>query len=132
MAKKEKKAKITKTTEEAKQEIRDVVQIQQIDGKLYNKRGAKSLDELLGEQVFKYSTRDPKDYEGQLNRMNTSDLQAHAAKVGVLPKDDRRLLIKILMKQFMSNLSSLNAASAPQVSGKKISEETLRILAEGR
>ena len=112
---------------------RDIVQLIQQDGKLYNKKNVKSLDELLGEEVGKYSTSNIKEYESMLDTMNTSDLQRHAISVQILPKEDRKLLVKLLLKQFQINNSvKLNKAKEIPISQKPISQEVLDILSEGR
>ena len=112
---------------------KEITEMQQIDGKNYNKKGVRSIDELLGETNNQYNTHDVKQYEAQLNNMNISDLQRHAASVQIMPKEDRRLLIKLLIKQFQINNSASNnlARQIPTIS-KPISQETLDILAEGR
>jgi hypothetical protein len=136
MAKKEKSKKektVSKKEKKTEAKPADLVKMQQLDGKNYNKKGVKSLDELLEEKSSVYSTADIKEYEADLNKKNTSDLQAHAARVGVLPKEDRRLLIKILLKQFaVANSSILNQARQIPTNKKPISQEALDILAEGR
>src|SRR6266446_4999347 len=75
---------------------KNVVDLQQLDGKLYNRKGVRSIDELLEIHTTPYNTHDVKEYELQLDRMNTSDLQTHAVKVGVLPNPARRILIQTL------------------------------------
>lgn len=111
----------------------DPLVMQQSDGKIYNKHGVRSIDELLGLSSSKYNTHDVDKYEQQLNEMNTSDLQAHSISLGVLPKEDRRLLVQLLLKQFrIANSAHLNPAQEAPGITKKITKETLRILAEGK
>lgn len=111
----------------------DPLMMQQADGKIYNKYGVRSIDELLGLSSNKYNTHDVDKYEAQLNEMNTSDLQAHSIGLGVLPKEDRRLLVQLLLKQFrIANSAHLNPAEEAPGITKKITKETLRILAEGK
>lgn len=111
----------------------DPLVMQQADGKIYNKYGVRSIDELLGISSNKYNTHDVDKYEAQLNEMNTSDLQAHSISLGVLPKEDRRLLVQLLLKQFrIANSAHLNPAQEAPGITKKITKETLRILAEGK
>ena len=130
--------KSTRATQRSKDRLKDApmksaIQLQQLDGKLYNKHNVRSIDELLGETTNKYKTHDVKEYEAQLNRMNTSDLQTHAVTVQVMPKENRTLLIKLLVKQFqINNSTGANVAQPVTPSGKPITQETLDILAEGR
>lgn len=112
---------------------KDITDLQQVDGKLH-KTGARDIYEIMGDKnPNKYGTSDIKDYEKKLNGMNTSDLQKHAASVQVLPREDRRLMIKLLLKQFqIDNSGILNFAQPLGVSQKKMSQQALDILAEGR
>jgi len=123
----------SRKTQPKEREIKDIIELQQIDGKVH-KTGARDIYEIMGEKnPSKYGTTDIKEYEKKLNRMNTSDLQHHAASVQVLPREDRRLLIKLLLKQFqIDNSGILNVAKPLGVSQKKMSQRALDILAEGR
>ena len=104
----------------------------QADG-VFNKHGVKSLDELLGTKLEKYSTRNIEEYEKNLNDMNTSDLHTHATQVGVLPNQDRAVLIRRLLREFsITNSDYFNTFSKSSASGKPISAEVARILGEGR
>lgn len=110
-----------------------LIQMQMADGKMYNKHGVKSIDELLGISTNKYKIIDDKEYEKYIDRLNTSDLQAHATKVGVLPNQDRNVLTKRLLKEFKLHVSSLtNTAQDVNTFPKKIKQEVLDILAQGR
>lgn len=116
-----------------------LIELQQADGKLYNKHNVRSIDELLGVVSSKYAVTggkvltDIRQYEEHLTNLNTSDLQAHAAKVGVMPNHDRNILVKRLLKEFrISNSGALNTAQPVNPISKKIRQETLDILSEGR
>lgn len=110
---------------------KDIAKLKQADGKIYNKYNVKSIDELLGETNRKYLTKDVKEYESWLRARNTSDLQKHAIEVQVLPKEDRELLIRTLIKQFHVNHSA-ESNTVSRIDQKPVSQEVLDILAEGR
>jgi len=110
----------------------DMLEMQQLDGKSYNKHNVQSIDELLGETNHRYDTHDIKAYEEKLNRMNTSDLQRHAISVQILPKENRALLIKLLLKQFQVNNSGYIKTPPTLGAEKPISQEVMDILGEGR
>lgn len=110
----------------------EIVKLQQIDGKVYNKRNVQSIDELLDETHHKYDTHDIKEYEAKLQNMNTSDLQRHAISVQILPKENRVLLIKLLLKQFQMTNSGYVKTPASVGVEKPISQEVMDILGEGR
>ena len=60
-----------------------------------------TLEQVWGDTgLSRYKTLDLEEYKTQIKAMNKSDLQAHAANVGVLPKDDTELLSKKLIKEF--------------------------------
>lgn len=107
-----------------------LMELVQQDGKLYNKKGVKSLDELFGMRDSKYSTESLAEYKEQLENMNISDLQRHAASVQILPKDDRKLLTKILIREFeISNSRKLNTAEHVAFA-KPITKEVEALLAD--
>ena len=117
-----------------KEEKKTLLEFQQTDGKLYNKHGVRSLDELLGVKSGKYNTQDPIVYEQQIQDMNTSDLQTHAVKVGVMPNENRQVMLKRLLKEFrMTNAAYSNHDLAPiPIQAKPINPAVMKILAEGR
>lgn len=57
------------------------------------------LDELFGS----YSTANIDEYKSQLDQMNALDLQRHATEVGEIPRDNRGILIKNLLKKFQES-----------------------------
>ena len=112
---------------------KSVIEFQQTDGKIYNKYGVKSIDELLGESKSRYKTHDIAAYEKMVSEMNTSDLQNHATTVDVMPNQDRNVLIKRLLKQFkVTNSNYFNTSQTQDPLKKQINKNTLDILAEGR
>lgn len=122
-----------KPKKETKRKVKRISELQQTDGKLYNKHGVKSIDELLNIKSGKYQTTDPVEYENYINSLNTSDLQAHAVKIGLLPNQDRQTLLKRLTREFKINSSNLQATSVISSPFKKpLSEEALRILSDGK
>lgn len=144
MPRKKKEIKETKVKQEGlikprktpKPKKKTLLEMQMADGKVYNKRGVKSLDELLHISSGKYNLAEhpnTQTYEQYLNGMNVSDLQAHAVKVGVLPNNDRSILVKRLLKEYnLNNSQSSATALAPVTFSKKIKQETIDILSQGR
>lgn len=117
-----------------KTEKKTLLQSQQTNGKLYNKYGVKSIDEILdGKIQSKYFTDDEKIYANYLDKMNTSDLQTHSASLGIMFNQDRGIVIKRLMKEFkMQNSMRENPPQYNNAFSKPISQEVLDILSEGR
>jgi len=108
----------------------------QIDGKAQG--GAPehlygSLDQILGETISVYRTSNVTEYQQQIAEMNQTDLQAHALKVGLIPIEDRKVLVGRLVQEFERWQSRM----MPQgnVKGTKkiedIDEKVRKILREG-
>jgi len=107
----------------------------QIDGKsqedVSNMPG--SLDRIMGESMSVYSATSPEEYISQLAEMNQTDIQAHAYKVGLIPIEDRRVLVDRLVKEFRL-WASRNSPVTNQVGAlgmNDISDEVRKILREG-
>ena len=75
--------------------------LHQAHGKDESKETVQSLDQLWGDDgMSKYKTLDVVEYTQNLAEMNKSDLQNHAAKLGLVPIDSRELLVKRLVAEF--------------------------------
>ena len=91
-----------------------------------------TIDQILGDTgMSKYKTFDLENYKTSLADMNKSDLQTHAAKMGVMPIDDRRRLTDRLIREFQVHVASYQR---PKQQVRQIipSKEALAIMAEGR
>ncbi len=93
-----------------------------------------TLAQIWGEDgMNKYKTLELSEYELQIRGMNKSDLQAHAANLGIVPSDDRERLTKKLVQAFLKHSSQFRKPLQQTVpDGKKPSDEVLKILSEGR
>lgn len=77
----------------------------QIDGKVdipstQPNQAYGSLDHILGENTATYSSRNVEEYRAFIADLNQTDLQTHAQKVGLIPVEDRRILVARLVDQF--------------------------------
>ena len=93
-----------------------------------------TLDQVWGDTgISEYRTMDENEYKQEIDDMNKSDLQAHASKKGLIPIDDKNMLIKRLMEQFRRHV---NQYRAPQDitdnSSEKLTDRDKRTLEEGR
>ena len=80
--------------------------IHQAHGKDESKQTVQSLDQLWGDDgLSKYKTLDVSEYTQNLAEMNKSDLQNHAAKLGLVPIDSREILVKRLVAEFKKHVS---------------------------
>jgi len=66
-----------------------------------------------------------------LRQLNKSDLQRHAAEMGIVPVDSREMLSNRLLKEFNRYVASFKMPTANQHTGP-MSDEVRKILAEGR
>ena len=66
-----------------------------------------TLDQVWGDTgLWKYNTMDEKEYRAELNQMSKSDLFTHASKNGIIPTDNRDLLVNKLMREFTKYVST--------------------------
>jgi hypothetical protein len=107
----------------------------QIDGKATepgNNEILGSLDQIMGESVSIYKSRTVDDYVLELAEMNQTDIQAHAYKVGLVPIDDRKVLVERLTLEFRKWLSSIGAVQKNFNNNPNGMNESVRkILREG-
>jgi len=59
-----------------------------------------SLDQILGETISVYKVSTVDEYTQQIAEMNQTDLQAHALRVGLIPIEDRKILVGRLVQEF--------------------------------
>ena len=103
----------------------------QVHGKIENLQ-VKSLDQIWGEDgSSKYKTLDEKEYENSLKEMNTSDLNSHASKIGLIPVENREILIGRLLSEFKKHVSMYRIPKQNSTA-KDINSDVKKILSEGK
>ena len=106
--------------------------LKQIDAK-EEKGKPTTLDQLWGDTgLSKYGTHDPVEYKTRLKSMNRSDMQAHALSVGILPTDNHEILTARLEREFLKYTLAYNTPTENKQKTKKVSQEVMKILSEGR
>ena len=66
-----------------------------------------TLDQIWGDTgLWKYNTMSETGYKEELDNMTKSDLFAHASKHGIIPTDNRDLLVTKLMREFRKYVSA--------------------------
>jgi len=126
---------MTKTSVKNKVKSKKLPVEQQLDGKVEGST-LTTLEQVLGEfSMGQYTTSDLDEYQQIIGEMNTSDLQAHAIKVGLLPNVERSVLRERLIKEFRKYMNlrrpanmSVKATKSPQ----ELSKNAMRSLSEGR
>ena len=96
----------------------------------------KTLAQFFGETIAgRYKTTNEEEYTNFLKTLNKSDLYEHAIKCNLAPKDDRQRLVAALIREFKRTVASykpLPVLKQHDKDNKKITAETMRILAQGR
>lgn len=90
-----------------------------------------SLEQIWGSDgSSKYGTLELSEYEKTLSGLSKSELHIHATKVGLIPVDDRGILTKRCVREFVRHISQF---TAPIENKDEIdpSEKIKRILQEG-
>jgi len=127
-----KKSKKT-TAAKNKGKKKDLKELSQTHGKTGDSFQPTTLEQVWGDEgLGKYGTLSEEEYSKQLDEYNRTDLQSHAAKVGIVPLDDRTRLTKSLLAQFRAHASSYKKPSDPKSTGLKVSQAAAKILSEGR
>lgn len=117
---------------------KNIKKLKQVDGKAEPKNTEKEFQPTTLDQLWgyagkgKYNTNDEAAYTQGLNDMNKSDLQHHAVQIGLIPVDNRQILVQRLVREFRKHYASFGLEKKAPQPKKKISEETIRILSGGR
>lgn len=86
----------------------------QTDGKDYTKPMPKSLEEIWGSQGSKFGTTDEETYKKKLSLMNKADLQSACIKIGLVPHDNRQIMVDRLIKQFRQHVGAIQTRGLQQ------------------
>ncbi len=112
---------------------RKLNELEQVHGKIEEKFEITTLDQLWGDDgLMKYKTMDKNEYEAQLREMNTSDLRAHAIKIGIVPIADRERLTKRLLLEFSKHVNAYRRPIVKPSNPKKVPKEIMDFLAEAK
>ena len=111
--------------------VNKLSQLNQTDG--VTEEEPRTLAQIFGETIQgKYNTTKENEYLRYLNNLNKTDLQRHAVKCGLTPKDDRNRLIKSLVSEFKRVVASYKPLPVLKSSNKPITPEIAKFLAGGR
>lgn len=92
-----------------------------------------TLDQIWGDTgTWKYKTMDESEYRGMLENMPRSDLSSHASKIGLIPIDDRNMLIGRLVSEFKKHVVAYRSPMVDGGNQQPVSKEAEKILKEGR
>ena len=123
------KRKISKKTTTKKKSVKN---LSQTHGK-EEKFEPTTLDQIWGDDGSNvYGTMEETNYEGTLDDMNLSDLQAHASRVGIIPIDNRQTLRERLLREFRKHVSAYKKPIHAVESPSHVDPEVMKILSEGR
>jgi|TARA_R110000824_G_scaffold15605_8_gene65499 hypothetical protein len=95
-----------------------------------------TLEQIWGDTgLSRYGTFDEDNYLKELEDMTKADIQAHANRLGLVPIDNRRELVKRLLKEFVYHKSRYSTIPADiQINNitSNLSAEVRKILSEGK
>jgi hypothetical protein len=92
-----------------------------------------TLEQCWGSnEMAKYGTINEQEYAAQIEEMNSTDLHAHARKVGVVVVESVARLRTNLLSEFRSYVTYLHAPATQASAPTKSSKEVQAILNEGR
>ena len=92
-----------------------------------------SLDQVWGDTgSSKYGTLKEEDYSKKIKSMNRSDLHSHAVTVGILPIDNRELLVSRLKREFKKHVLAYKKPRKGRKSDPGVSKRAKSILSEGK
>jgi hypothetical protein len=118
--------------QESKSQKVDFSSLSQTHGKTEEFRPT-TLEQIWGDTgTWKYNTMDETEYRGVLENMPKSDLLAHATKIGLIPVDDRTMLINRLTSEFKKHVIAYRSPMVDGSKSKPLSKEAEKILKEGR
>ncbi len=129
MPRKQAKKTAKKTSDAKKSDIKDMSQAHGKDEKFQ----PTTLDQIWGDDgLGRYGTMEETEYKGQLDEMTKTDIRAHAMKLGLVPVDNRDLLVKTLLKEFNKHVSQFKKPVDKESKSNDMSDEVRKILGEGR
>ena len=125
--------KILHKNNAARKKSKSVEELSQTNGQV-EKTKPTTLDQIWGDDgTSRYGAIEEHEYKHQIDGMNRTDLQMHAAKMGLMPVDNRDQLTKRLMREFRKYRNQYIAPpQTNDVAGTDIPENVLKILREGR
>ena len=126
-----KKTPSKQTKAKAKPKVKEMVQTHGMEEReSYEKT---SLDQVWGDTgSSKYGTLNEEDYSTRLKSMNRSDLHSHAVTVGILPIDNRELLVSRLKREFKKHVLAYKKPRKSRKSDPGVSSRAESILSEGK
>ena len=126
-----KKTPRKQTKAKAKPKVKKMVQTHGMEEReSYEKT---SLDQVWGDTgSSKYGTLKEEDYSKKIKSMNRSDLHSHAVTVGILPIDNRELLVSRLKREFKKHVLAYKKPRKSRKSDPGVSNRAESILSEGK
>ena len=100
-----------------------------VDGKVEDSSKRDIVDILADKKSLNYSKNQSKEqYEKEIGEMNTTELHRHAIEHGLIPIENRKVLIARLEREFARDkLKMTSSQSAPALEGDD-AEKFLRIM----
>lgn len=108
-----------------------IAELSQVHGKVEDFKPT-TLDQIWGDDgLTKYQTLNEDQYKNFLSDMGKTELHAHCGKVGVVPIDNREMLEKKLVIEFLKHVNSYRVPNNKTIS-TSLSKDALDVLKEGK
>jgi hypothetical protein len=128
-----KKKKSTKAATKKKVQLKEMNQTDGMGQEEGVRHKATTLNQVWGDDgVSEYRTMDLEVYEKLIHNMSKSDLKHEAIRVGLLPIDNVNQLVIRLVRQFNQHVASYRAPQDQRKEKITLSEESMKILGEGK
>ena len=99
------------------------------DGKVHTEGNFSSLDQMLGiTPENQLSVASIEEYESKLREMSKYELESHAIKLAVIPRDDRDFLIKQLLREYSLSTARYKGSFVQSKVKSKLSDAELKKL----
>ncbi len=122
-----------KTGAKKKTEAKEMIQTHAMEEKEEFEKT--TLDQVWGDEgLSRYNTMEEEVYLDQIKFMNRSDLHSHAISIGILPIDNRDILVARLTREFRKHILSYQKPKkkTPAKRKAKLSSKARRVLSEGK
>ena len=122
--------KKTKKTTKASKKVSKIDKLSQVHGKKVEQEyELTTLDQIWGDDgTGRYGTMEIEEYKSEIDQMSRTDINAHAAQLGVIPVEDRVTLEKRLTDEFKRHVNSYRKPLQKQVEDPSLEQKVKDLL----
>jgi ABC-type phosphate transport system auxiliary subunit len=122
--------KKTKKTTKASKKVSKIDKLSQVHGKKVEQEyEPTTLDQIWGDDgTGRYGTMEIEEYKAEIDQMSRTDINAHAAQLGVIPVEDRMSLEKRLTDEFTNHVNSYRKPLQKRVEDPSLEQKVKDLL----